>query len=273
MRHSLLLLLAISVVLSSPGCEKRAETPPDVTQAYNKLLSSLDPSAPGASVARLQGFARQNSRYAISSSVEIEVEAWRNRLEEAYLKGRDLAREDQFDRAEAILKDLAENLQNERAGRLAREFLAFEFHYMKASRLLLKGDTAAAEAVARDLMQKHLTEEQMVATQRLLDSVSTAGLGLGMTRMTSLRSAARSLQVFLHSYYAEQGQYPKALTLEGPEIASLRNSGSFSGIVSTIEDYATAQDGFSLVITGRDSRQRLRVTQSTIEEVRPAGRP
>jgi len=273
MRHSLLLLVAIAVGLSVPGCERRAETPPEVTQAYTKLLSTLDPNAPGASFARLQEFARRNSRYAISATVETEVKAWRNRLEAAYLTGRDLARQEQFDTAEAILRDLAENLQDEKAGKLAREFLAFEFYHLKASRLLMKGETAAAEAVARALMKKPLTEEQMAATQRLLDSASTVGIGQRMTRMSALRSAARSLQVFLHSYYAEMGQYPQALTLEGPEIASLRQSGTFSGVVSTIEEYAATQDGFSLVVTGKDARERLRVTQSTIEEARTAGRP
>lgn len=273
MRRFLLLLLAFSVVFALPSCGKRAETPPDVTLAYSKLLSSLDPSAPGASFARLQGFARQNSRYAISSTVEVELKAWRNRLEEAYLKGRDLAREEQFDKAEAVLTDLAANLQDERAGKLAREFLDFDFPFMQASRLVLKGDVAAAETIVRGLTKKKLTDEQMVAAQRLLDSVSTAGVGVRMMRTTSLGSAARTLQVFLHGYYAEQGEYPKALTLQSPEIASLRDGGAFGGIVSAIEDYTATPDAFSLVITGKGSRERIRITQTGIEEVSSVGRP
>ena len=270
MRRSLLLLLVIWVVLYLPGCEeKRAETPPEVTQAYNKLISSLDPETPGTSFVRLQEFARQNSRYPISSAVEKQIKAWQDKLEEAYLKARNLAREEQFDRAEAILKDLADNLRDEKAGKLSREFLAFDFYYMKASRLLLKRDLSAAETVVKALMKKQLTAEQMTAAQRLLDSISTAGVGLGMASMASLKSAARSVQVLLHSYYAEEGQYPKVLTLESPELAHLRKSGSLGGIVSSIEDYATAQDGFSFVLMGKDPRQRVRVTQNTIEEIQP----
>ena len=273
MRRSLLLLAAIPVALALVACGKPSETPPEVALAYGSLLSSLDPGVPGASFARLQGFASQNSRYAISSTVEIEVKAWRSRLEEAYLKGRDLAREEQFDKAEAVLRDLAENLQDERAGRLSREFLHFEFPYMKASRLLLKGDATAAETIVRGLTKKSLTEGQMATAQRFLDGVGTASAGAGMMRTTALKSAARTLQVLLHGYYAENGEYPRTLTMESPEIAALRESGSFGGIVAAIDAYAATQDEFSLVITGKGSRERLRITQSAIEGIQPVGQP
>lgn len=273
MRRSLLLLAAIPVALGLAACGKPSETPPDVAVAYRSLLSSLDPGAPGASFARLQGFARQISRYAISSTVEIELAAWRSRLEEAYLKGRDLAREAQFDSAEAILTELAANLQEEKVGKMSREFLQFDFPFMKASRLLLNGDTAAAETIVRGLTKKRLTEEQMATAQRFLDSVSTANAGAGMVRTTALRSAARTLQVFLHGYYAENGEYPKALTMESPEIATLRESGGLLDVIAAIEAYTATRDEFSFVITGKGSREQYRVTQRTVEGIQPAGRP
>jgi hypothetical protein len=266
MKRCAWLLAAMLAVALGPGCQKRGQTPPDVTRAYSALVASLDPNAPGASLARLQAFARQNSRYEIATSVDPEIKAWRSRLEPAYLKGRDLVREDRFDEAEAILKDLAQ-LPDEKAGRLAREFLSFEFHQVKASRLLLKGDAAAAGAAARQALGNDLTEEQMAAAQRLLDSASTAGVGVTMMRTTALKSAARALQVFLHSSYAEEGQYPRALTLESPELASLRNSGAFGEWVGSIESYSATEDTFSLVLKGKDPRQRIRVTQSSVEEI------
>jgi hypothetical protein len=119
MRRSLwIFIITVLAVPVVQGCERRGETPPEVAQAFSSLVSSLDPNAPGASFARLEGFARQNSRYAISSIVDIQVKAWRNRLEPAYLRGRDLVREEQFEQAEAILKDLAQ-LPDEKAGRLS----------------------------------------------------------------------------------------------------------------------------------------------------------
>jgi hypothetical protein len=273
MRHTLLWLAVIPVAFALVACSKPAETPPEVTLAYRSLLSSLDPGAPGASFARLQGFARQNSRYAIASTVETEVTAWRSRLEEAYLKGRDLAREAQFDSAEAILADLAANLQEEKVGKTAREFLHFDFPFMKASRLLLSGDTAAAETIVKGLTKKRLTEEQMATAQRFLDGVSTANAGARMVRTTALKSAARSLQVLLHGYYAENGEYPKTLTMESPEIATLRESGGLFDGIAAIDDYKATRDEFSFVLTGKGSREQYRITQSTVEGIQPAARP
>jgi hypothetical protein len=272
MRRSLLWLAAIPVALALVACGKPAETPPEVALAYRSLLGSLDPGAPGASFARLQQFARQHARYTISSAVETEVKTWRGRVEEAYLKGRDLAREEQFDKAEAVLRDLAENLQDERTGRLAQEYLRFEFPFMKASRLVLKGDTAAAETIVRGLTKQRLTEEQMATAQRLLDGISTASAGAGMMRTTAMKSAARSLQVLLHGYYAENGEFPRTLTLESPELASLRETGLFGGIAA-IHDYAATRDEFSLVLTGKNPSERFRITQSTIEGIQASGQP
>jgi hypothetical protein len=72
---------------------------------------------------------------------------------------------------------------------------------------------------------------------------------------------------------SDLGEYPKALTLQSPEIASLRDGGAFGGIVSAIEDYTATPDAFSLVITGKGSRERIRITQTGIEEVSSVGRP
>lgn len=273
MRRSLLWLVVMSLAVALVACSRTAETPPDVALAYNHLLNSLDPGAPGASFAKLQGFARQHARYAIAPTVKTELSAWRVRLEEAYLKGRDLAREAEFDSAEAILADLAANLQEEKVGKMAREYLHFDFPFLKASRHLLDGDAVAAERIVKELTRKRLTEEQMATAQRFLDGVSTANAGARMVRTTALQSAARTLQVLLHSYYAENGEYPKTLTLESPELATLRESGgSFDG-VAAIEAYTATQDEFSLVVVGKGSRERIRVTQRAIEANQPIGRP
>jgi len=242
-----------------------------VAREYREVVGSLDESSPGASFARLRDFARRNARYAIVASADAEVEAWRARLEPAYLRSRDLARAEQFDEAERILKDLA-SLPDERAGRLARDFLAYDFYQAKATRLLVKGDVAGAQAVARELSKRPLTEEQVAAAQRLLDSASTVDAGVRMTRASSFQSAARSVQVLLHSAYAEEGQYPGTLTVESALLADLRRTGLLNG-VAAIEGYAASPDGFSFVLLGKDPRQRLRVTQSTIEEVGPASLP
>ena len=73
---------------------------------------------------------------------------------------------------------------------------------------------AGAEAAARGLLGKVSGDDQMTAAQQLLDAAAMATLGARMTRTTALQSAARTLQVFLHSYYADNGQYPDRLSLD-----------------------------------------------------------
>jgi hypothetical protein len=262
-----ILFVAAAVLTCAPGCETRRDTPPAVAQAYRELVGSLDPASPGASVARLQEFARRNAAYAIASAAEAEVKARRGRLDEAYRQARDLVREDQFDRAEAVLKDLAQ-APDEPAGRMAREFLAFEFFNQKATRLLQTGDVAGAEAVARKLRTEPITEAQLSATERLLDTASAVDKGIEMTRVTALQSVARMIQVYLHSSYAEDGQFPEKLTIDSPGLASLRAAGGFANSLGSIEGYTATRDGFSLVVVGKDPRQRIRVTERGIEEVR-----
>ncbi len=261
------LLVTLLAVACGPARETRRDTPPEIAQAYRDLLGTLDPGAPGASVARLQQFARLHAGYAIASTAEAEVDARRGGLEAAYRQARDLVREDQFDRAEAMLRDLAQ-APDERAGRMARDFLAFEFFNLKASRLLQKGDVAGAEAVARKLRTEPLSEAQAAATERLLDAATTVDKTTEMTRVAALQSAARMIQVYLHSSYADNGQYPEALTLDSPGLASLRAGGGIGNALGSIEGYTATRDGFSLVVVGKDPRQRIRVTESRLEEIR-----
>ncbi len=90
--------------------------------------------------------------------------------------------------------------------------------------------------------------------------------------MTPFQSAVRSVQLLLHSINAEEGRYPGALTLDSPALARVRGNSFFSG-VAAIEDYEAGPEAFSFVLRGKDPSQRLRVTESTIEEVGAALRP
>jgi hypothetical protein len=253
------------------GCQGPTQTPSEVMEAHRALVRSLDEKAPGTSFTRLRDFARQNERYRIAVEVDRELEAWRAKMEAAYTRSRDLARDDRFEEAEAILGDLAA-VTDERAGRLAREFLAYEFEKLKASRLLVKGDAAGARAAALELRAKPLTETQVAETERLLDSTGLVDTAVQMTRTTAFRSAARSIHVLLASTYAEEGQYPAGLTLDSPSLASLRDSGQLRS-VAAIEGYTATPDTFAFVLVGRDPRERLRVTQAGIEELGPSTRP
>jgi autotransporter translocation and assembly factor TamB len=262
-RRLIATLLAIALVPAAVACRGQAETPPEVAQAYRALEASLDERVPGSSFARLRDFARQNGRYAVSAEAASALEAWRAKMDTAYRNSRDLAREGRYGEAEAILNDLA-SVTDEAAGREARAFLAYEFHKLKASRLLVGGDVEGAEAAARELRERPLTEAQRSETERLLDATALVDAGVRMTRATAFRSAARAVQSLLHSTFAEEGRFPATLALDSPALDSLRGTGLLSG-VAAIEGYTATQDTFSFVLVGRDPTERLRVTQSGIE--------
>lgn len=261
-------LLAASMLA---GCHSQLATPPEVQAAYTELVASLDPEAPGLSLMRLKYFAQRHARYQIASTVERDVAAWQIRLQPAYLAARDLVRDGQFDQAERVLADLA-LVPDEPAGKQSSEFLAFEFHRVKASRLLVAGDAAGAERAARSVIGQPLGDQQQAAAQQLLDAAALATLGTQMTMTTALQSSARTLQVFLHSQYADNGQYPEHLTLEDPQLSQLLDLGAL-GAIGALEDYKATPDTFSVVVVGKGTGQRLRITQRGIEQVPAAPQP
>ena len=261
MRHRLLPILVL-LVLASSACESRQATPAEVQADYADLVASLEPATPGFAVLRLEAFARRNADYDIVVEVERTAGEWRQRLQPAYLNARDLARQGEFDVAEAMLKDLA-LVPGEAAGAQAIDFLAFDFRKLKASRLLVTGDSEGAATAARGLLGQAKSSEEAAAAQQLLDMAAMAELGARMTRTTALQSAARALHVFLLSSYADNGRYPQRLSLADPELSYLRDTGSLRAIDS-LEGYRSTPDTFSVIVVGKDG-QRVRVTNTAVE--------
>jgi hypothetical protein len=265
MRRPGAVLVAMVAALLVSACGRQPQkTPPEVARAYSALLAGLDATTPGASVARLKDFARRNASYPIAQTVEMDMAPWRRQLEPAYLRARDLVRDGRFDQAQAVLADLAQ-LDDEPAGRMARDFLSFEFHRLKASQLLLKGDTAGAAVAARELRSLPLAEGQRSEAERLLDSVGLVDSAAKMSRVTALQSAARVIQVALVSSFMDEGRYPETLSLESPVLASLRNP-TVLGPVASLDDYTVTGDAFSLIVRAKDG-QRFRVTPERIEPI------
>lgn len=270
MRHRLLPILVL-LALTSSACESRQATPAEVQAAYADLVASLEPAAPGFALLRLEAFARRNADYDIVVEVERRAVEWRQRLQPAYLNARELARQGQFDLAETILKDLA-LVPGEAAGAEAIDFLAFDFHKLEASSLLVTGDSEGAAAAARGLLAGAKGSEEMAAAQQLMDVAAVAELGARMTRTTALQSSARALHVFLLSSYVDNGQYPQRLSLDDPDLSYLRDTGSLRAI-DRLEGYRSTTDTFSVIVVGKDG-QRLRVTNSAVEpDAVPPGTP
>jgi hypothetical protein len=256
---ALTLLVATTLL---PACASRQTTPPEVRAAYDELVASLEVDAPGFSLLRLEAFARRHADDAIAAEVARDADIWRQRLQPAYRSARDLVRQGQFDLAETILKDLS-LVPGEPVGAQAAEFLAFDFQKLRASRLLATGDSTGAETAARHLLDQAKAREEVAAAQQLLDMAAMAELGARMTRTTALQSSARALHVFLLSSYADNGQYPQRFSLDGPDLAYLRDTGSLRAI-DRLEDYRATPDTFSVTVVGKDG-QRLRVTNTGVE--------
>jgi hypothetical protein len=254
--------LLLPALLSGPSCGLFSQTPPEVARAYAQLLGGLDPARPGSAVARLQEFGRRNRAYSIAATVDKDLGPWKGQLEPAYRRARDLTREGRFDEAQAILVDLAQ-LPEEPAGRMAQQFLSFEFHQLKASQLLLKGDTAGARAAATELRNLPLDETKRPEAESLLDSVGMVDSAVRMTRTTAFQSAARSIHVALISSFMDEGRYPETFNLDSPVLANLRNTGLLR-TVSTVTDYVVKGDEFSLIVTGQNG-ERMRITNTGVD--------
>lgn len=262
----ILLLAGTLACQAFAGCDSRVPAPPDLRAEHAELVASLDQNAPGLAVLRLQEFARRRQRYASALGVQDDIARWQALLEPAYRKARDLARDGAFDEAERVLVDLA-LVPDEPAGRLSRDFLAFEFHKLKASRLLVAGDAEGAETAARQALARPLGDEQMAAAQQVLDMAALAKLGAEMTRTTALQSAARTVQVCLVSYYVEYGSYPERFTLDDPALEMARSTRTLDA-VARFEDYRGDTERFSLVVVGK-SGARFLVTDRTVEPAAP----
>ncbi len=264
--HRRLVSCLLACALAAGACEARRSATPEERTSQAALNASLEQERPGLSLLRLQDFARRHADSSIAADTEQEMQRWRDLLRPAYLRARDLARRGEFDEAQAVLSDLA-LVPEEPEGRLAREFLAFEFHKLKASRLLVTGDTAGAGQAARALLAQPLGDQEMHAAQQLADVAALAELGARMTRTSAFQSAARTLQVFLHGFYADNGAYPERLSLDLPELSQMRDAGALRAIAA-IESYAATTDTFSLIVVGHGG-ERLRLTQTGLGEVEP----
>ena len=262
MRFPPLLLTAALAILA--GCDRPSDTPPEIERAYAVLTSRLNSGEPGQAVAQIKQFARQHAREPIARQAERDITYWQPQLDEAYLKARNLAREGQFERAEVMLRDLAQ-APEERSGKAAADFLALEFHHLRAADLMRRGDTAAAEAIARDLRKNQtLNESQQAANERLLDEI--AGLRMATTafQVPALQNAGRTLIAHLESKYRDNGMFPKTLDLNDPGLAAVRQTGQFASI-GHIEGYAATQDKFSFTLVGKDAAQKVKVTEKGVQ--------
>lgn len=260
------------VCLLGAGCAGLQETPVEVLEEYDHLASSLDPDRLGESIQRLRTFREQQSRYFISRKADELIAGLLDKVEGRYRLARDLARDNELERAETILRDLAQHLPDTRDGRDAAGYLRFEFPFFKAQWLMREKQADEAEVVARELAGGDLTDIQSQQVQLLLDNVSTMNHSLQKAEEARTMSAGRQLQIHLQRGFARTKRYPAELILDRVDLGRPERNESLRGDLSAIEDYRSSERGFSLMVVSPSGRYRFLVTESGVEPVKSEGK-
>jgi len=266
MRPRPVVCVVLALAVAVMACSRPQPTPPQVDAEFEVLLEGVDLERPGASASRLTDFLETCRTYEISAEVEDEIDRLRSLADGRYHEARDLARDGEFDRAEAILEDLATHLPETADGESAKEHLEFDFYLGKAQWLLVRQRWEDSAGVARRLSDRDLTREQQEQVETILDRAGHVGAARSEAVRFQARAACRHLLILLEMSYAEEGQYPSQLSLSDVDEWDPAGSRSVLGALSSIEDYQPTDRGVSFTAVSAGSGHRIRVVDGAIEE-------
>ncbi len=261
-----IVVLSIVVLVTAIGCSRPQSTPPEVTADFEALLERVDNEHPGASVAMLTDFMNENKTYSISSEVEKEIDHLRVLADDRYHEAREIAREGDFDRAEAMLKDLAIHMEGTLEGESAKQHLKFDFYLGKAQWLMVRQRWEESAEVARFLIKaEDLTREQKEQVETILDNAGHVGAAYSQAVKAQAQAACRHLVMYLEMKNAEEGRYPSRLSLSDVEEWDPVGSRSIIRTLSSIEDYQqTDRGGYSFTAVSAEKQHRIHVTDGVI---------
>ena len=265
-RLAAFLLVAFCVFPSSSYGKK--ETPPDVMQQYEELLSQLDMDAIGESIKRLEEFRARNAQYEVADAVEKEIKRLRREVKGRFHRACDIAGDGEFDRAEKMLVDLATYFPETKDGRLARAYLEFDFYMFKARRFLESERPGEAEQALRELLKRDLSAAQAEQVERMLDTASNMKRAREMSAANRVHAVCKTLQMALKRRYMEYGEYPTVLSLDRLDFVNADVRKQARMVLSAIEGYTSSGDSFSFVAVGRDGNIRFRVTSAEVVRLR-----
>ena len=242
------------VVLALPACEGgRKTTPSEMVSQYHSVVDSLSFDTPGQSVVELEAFREDVATYQIADSVEMKIAAYRGATSGRYHDARELARHGEFDRAEAILKDLA--LVDTEDGKSAKEHLAFDFYMEKAKYLLVRQRVDEARAVAEWLLTQDINRFQRNQAEQVLDVSGHIDGAMSMVESQKVVSACKQLIVLFATQYADNGYYPATFDLTDLGNLDGYSKSAITGAISSIESYSATQDRYTLVAIGKDGQR------------------
>jgi len=252
----LTLLIGCALIISA--CAAERDTPAIVTNEYEQLKRELDQDTIGESIRRLDAFRKANAQYRIARTVAEDITRLREQANGRFHVARELARGPNLPRAEKILNDLATSFPDTDDGRMAREFMQFDFHMFKANLLMNDRRFAEADQTVRQLLGTKLDAARASQVEHVLDAIHTAVIA-------GLENGCRLLRVSLEAARAEQGQYPRTLSLDNLPLRDPGLESEITASLSSIESYQPTRDGFSFVAVGKDGKTRRRVTERGID--------
>lgn len=245
------------VVLLAPvslACERGgAPTPPGVLARYHALVDTLSFDTPGESVARLEAFLAEAGKYQVADSVEAKIVIYRGATHGLYHQARELARDGEFDRAEAMLQDLAQTDTED--GRSARTHLEFEFYLEKAKYFLVRQQFEEARSVGEWLVRQDLNRFQRDEAEKILDYTGHVDAAMGVVESHNVANACKQLIVLFASQYADNGYYPATFSLSDLDKFDAYTAKSIARHIEKIERYTASQDHYTLVALGRDGKR------------------
>jgi len=248
-----------------PGCSKPLPPPPEVAAEFATLLETVDSERPGGSASRLTSFLARNEQYEIASEVEREIDRLRSLAKGRYHEARELARAGEFDRAEAVLEDLANHLPDTPDGESAKQHLEFDFHFGKAQWLMVRQRSAESAEVARLLIDRDLTRSQQEKVEMILDNASHVSAAYSQATRAQAQSACGHLVILLQMIAAEEGSFPPRLSLADVEKWDPMGSRSIRRSLSAIEDYQATDRSFSFTAVSAGNEHRIRVVDGEIQ--------
>jgi hypothetical protein len=240
------------------ACGSQQDTAADVATQYAQLKATLDPDTVGQSIHTLETFKRGHAHERIVAQIDQDIGMLREQARDRFHLARELIRGNDTARAEKILHDLSTRLPDTEVGRMAKEFMAFDFYMIKANRLMNDRRLAEAEKTLRGLSAAKLSPAQAGQVERVLDTIHDASIA-------SLENVCRQLLVALQAFHAQDGQYPAALSLNNLPNLDPTFESQIKESISSIEGYRATRDTFSFVAVGKDGTSRQRVTERGLE--------
>jgi hypothetical protein len=248
-------------------------TPDYINQEYDDLKKGLNPDCAGDAIEKLSAFRDKYKTYAIAAAAADEIAALRRRVPAQYERARELARQDEFDRAEAMLADLAAHFPGTKEATLAGEYLRFDFPLFKAQRLLATGRAEEADAVLRALRARTQQPLQIQQIERARDVASHMRVAQNKSAENRLHAACRALQMLLAERYAKQAAYPSTLAYDDLKLGDPPREKRLRETIGAIEEYRSTREGYSLLAVAKDGRTKCRLTPERIELLGAAWSP